>query len=620
MAGKDHTSMSKNFIFRRIFVTLIVALVFWSVLTSIAYSQIARPIFQKIKSETLYDQASLISYLASENNNVVNEDIIRILSLSMRFYDTGTLITNSKGKVLAYNFPENIPDNMLESMCNDFNVLLEKVVVNKTKSSIIAHSEEANQDLLMVAVPIVDEKQNAADLLGMVIMFQTMQELRASFTSLNIALLISAIIVGLLVVIPVLFFARRMVKPLTEMRDAASAMIQGDFSHRLETKEEDNEISYLVNAFNHLSSELENNINKLTKERNQLQLIIDGIAEGIVAVDAQGKVTQSNEVIWQLFHMNSKAYNPDELLRITDVYQLFETCMSERQMIVEIKKSGQNLINCLISPLFDSEDNLIGAVGLFRDVTESEKLEQTRHEYVSNVSHELRTPITAMRGLLEPLNDGLVKSEENKKRYYAILLRETIRLSHLIDDMLELSRIQTSEKTSSLGPVNLQNDLIDMAIRFSVLAEKKNIHFETSDLSIEFPAVWGKADRISQILTIIMENAIKFTPENGRISMYVTEETDKLTISIQDNGCGIRTEDLPYVFERFYKADKSHNEHGTGLGLSIAKELATRMGHTLSVSSKVNEGSIFTLGMPYAQDVMRSELHLKDVYESDVDE
>lgn len=619
MDQNKHKSMSENFLFRRIFVTLLVALIFWSVLTSIAYSQIARPAFQRMKSEDLFDQAQLISYLLSENDNVVDDNIIRVLSLSIRFYETGTYITDANGQILAYNYPENIPDNLLDNINNDFNEMLRKVITTNERTSKTLHLEVIDQDLLMVAVPILDNSQREGNLVGTVMMFQTMQELKASYNSLNIALLISAIVVGLIVVIPVLFFASRMVKPLTEMRNAASAMIAGDFSHRLKTKEENNEISYLVNAFNHLSSELENNINKLTKEKNQLQLIIDGIAEGIVAVDENGNVTQFNDIIWQLFHMNSKLYSADELLRIADIDSLFDACIQEKEIIIEIKKSGQNKINCIISPLFDSEDILIGAVGLFRDVTETEKLEQTRHEYVSNVSHELRTPITAMRGLLEPLNDGLVKSEENKKRYYAILLRETIRLSHLIDDMLELSRIQTSEKTTNLGPVNLQNDLIDMAIRFEVLADQKGIHFETSNLNIEYPAVWGKADRISQILTIMMENAVKFTEPDGYISMYVIEEADKLSISIQDDGCGIKTEDIPYVFERFYKADKSHNEHGTGLGLSIAKELATQMGHSLSVTSQVNVGSIFTLSMPYAQDVMRSELHLKDVYESDIE-
>lgn len=610
-------AMSENFLLRRIFFLLLVALILWSILTSLVYSQIARPVFHKIKSEDLYDQAAIISYIASEKDNVVDEEVLRVLSLSIRFYESGVFITNEVGDVLVSKLPEGIPNDILVGISEEFNSISRNVLTLAKEKTKIVYLEEIDKDLLLVAVPIIKNINEENYLIGSVIMLQTMDELQASYSSLNIALLISAILVGIIVSIPVIFFAGRIVQPLTDMRNAAAAMIEGDFSQRLEPLEEDSEISYLINAFNHLSSELDITISKLTNERNQLQHIIDGIAEGIIAVDREGKVTQNNEMIWLLFHQNSKMYSTDELLMMTGLDELFSACLRKEKVIVEVKKSANDLINCLISPLLDESGVLFGAVGLFRDVTKDEQLEQTRHEYVSNVSHELRTPITAMRGLLEPLHEGLVKSEDKKQRYYSILLRETMRLSTLIDDMLELSRIQTSEKTSNLGPVNLNNHLIDMAIRFEILAKQKNIDFIVPDLEKNSPAVWGKADRISQILTTIMENAIKFTPEGGQIELLINAEKDNFEISIQDSGCGIKTEDLPYVFERFYKADKAHNEQGTGLGLSIASELAEQMGHTLSVTSAEGRGSTFTLAMPYARDIMKSEPHLKDVYESD---
>ena len=180
--------------------------------------------------------------------------------------------------------------------------------------------------------------------------------------------------------------------------------------------------------------------------------------------------------------------------------------------------------------------------------------------------------------------------------------------------MLELSRIQTSEKIINLEPVYLKNDLLDLAVRFEVLADQKQIAFEIQGSEKQWSTVWGKADRIIQILSTIMENAVKFTPEGGKIVMSIAEDEAGLTVSISDNGPGISLEDLPHVFERFYKADKAHNERGTGLGLSIAAELAEQMGHTLEVTSAEGEGSTFSLTMPFARDVMKSEPHLKDVY------
>lgn len=611
--------MTKNILFRKILIMIFSALLLWSILTSLFYSQIARPVFQKIKSEDLYNQAAIISYLAAKKDNVIDADLIEVLSISIRLNDTGIFITNLQGDILTYNIPESLPDDILEMVQTDFKDIVNEALTSRTKNSYIIPVERMKQEILVVTLPIIRTYNEQNYVIGSVIMMQNMTELKAGFNSLNLSLFISSIFVGLLVIIPVIFYTRRMVKPLTDMRNAAARMVEGDFSYRLEPMQEDNEVSYLVNAFNHLAGELDNNIGKLTNERNQLQLIIDGIAEGIIAVDNQGKVTQSNHIIWLLFHQNPRGFNADQLLKITNLDELFEICLKEIRDVVVVKKFDDDLINCLISPLFDRSNMLIGAVGLFRDVTKSEKLEQTRHEYISNVSHELRTPLTAMRGLLEPLNDGLIKSEKKKQEYYAILLRETIRLSNLINDMLELSRIQTSEKVSSQGPVNLQNALMDMSVRFDILAAQKNISFTTSDLNKDFAAVWGSEDRIMQIMTIIMDNAVKFTPEHGRISLTVEEEESCLSISIQDNGTGIKAEDIPYVFERFYKADKSHNQQGTGLGLSIASELAEQMGHTLSVTSQEGQGSTFTLSMPYARDIMRSEPHLKDVYESDVE-
>lgn len=611
--------MQKNFILRRILFLLLLAIVLWSILTSIVYLRIARPIFRNLKSEDLYDQARIISYVASKGDEIITDDVIQLLTLSIQFYESGVFISDETGMNLISNYPQDIADYYLDGIDHEFNHFVNDILSLQSRQSMIIFSKNLNKDLIFVSVPIIKTIANKSYLMGSVVIMQTVDELQASYSSLNSALLISTIIVGLLVAIPIVFFAGKVVQPLTEMREVASAMVKGDFSQRLEPMEEDNEISYLINAFNHLASELDSNISKLTNERNQLQHIIDGIAEGIIAVNSDGKVTQNNDMVWHLFHQNTRLYTSDELLKITGLDKLFKICLNEQRIVIEIKESGNDLINCLISPLLDQENVLYGAVGLFRDVTESEKLEETRREYVANVSHELRTPITAMRGLLEPLNDGLVKSEENQQKYYAILLRETKRLSDLIDDMLELSRIQTSEKIINLEPVYLKNDLLDLAVRFEVLADQKQITFEIQDSKEQWSTVWGKADRIIQILSAIMENAVKFTPEGGKIVMSVAEDETGLTVSITDNGPGISIEDLPHVFERFYKADKAHNERGTGLGLSIAAELAEQMGHTLEVTSAEGKGSTFSLTMPFARDVMKSEPHLKDVYESDFD-
>ena len=256
-------------------------------------------------------------------------------------------------------------------------------------------------------------------------------------------------------------------------------------------------------------------------------------------------------------------------------------------------------------------------MGLFRDVTESERLEQTRRDYVANVSHELRTPLTSMRALLEPLAEGMVKSEDVKQRYYEFLLRETMRLSRLINDMLELSRIQAGTVGIEMEAVNLYSLISRLSLRYIPIASDHDIDLTVEGLSADLPLVWTNEDRSEQIFIILLDNAIKFTPEGGAVRIEIADHEYFVSISVIDNGIGIAPEDMDHVFDRFYKADKAHNQPGTGLGLSIANEIATQMGQKIRVQSEEGTGTAFTVSLPYADEILQSMDKLKEVYDSD---
>ena len=405
--------------------------------------------------------------------------------------------------------------------------------------------------LVVVAVPITFMD----DVIGAVFMAQSMTEIMGGMQALTNTLALSLLLVALLMLPIVLFFASRMVRPISRMRTVALTMAGGDLTVRAEDASND-EYGELGRALNYLSSELGRTISSLQMERNRLQSLINGLSEGIIAVDEKGATTLINPAVYNLLNLDSNANHVRAAA--PDVFAMF-------------------------------------------DVTSAERLEQTRRDYVANVSHELRTPLTAMRALIEPLRDGLVKTEEQRQQIYDVVLRETMRLSRLVNDMLELSRLQSgtaSLSRSVFAPLPLL-DLIHET--YSAYAEDYQQTF-VYDVPKDLPNVVGNPDRTQQVLIALLDNAFKYTPEGGTVTLSACTEDQVVRIRVTDTGVGIPAADLPHVFDRFYKVDKSHHSKGTGLGLAIAYEIMKHLGEEMSVTSEPGKGSCFTFTLHMADE------------------
>ena len=395
----------------------------------------------------------------------------------------------------------------------------------------------------------------------------------------------------------VLFFASRMVRPITRMRTVALTMAGGDLTARAEDGSND-EYGELGRALNYLSSELGSTISSLQMERNRLQSLINGLSEGIIAVDAKGATTLINPAVYGLLNLQST----DDNVRAAapDVFAMFDQALSSAQAVKKTVWQGDVALHISVSPLLLQSGEVTGCVGIVSDVTSAERLEQTRRDYVANVSHELRTPLTAMRALIEPLRDGLVKTEEQRQQIYDVVLRETMRLSRLVNDMLELSRLQSgtaSLSRSVFAPLPLFNLIHET---YSAYAEDYQQTF-VYDVPKDLPSVWGNPDRTQQVLIVLLDNAFKYTPEGGVVTLSACAEGDVVRVRVRDTGVGIPAADLPHVFDRFYKVDKSHHSKGTGLGLAIAYEIMKHLGEEMSVTSEPGRGSCFTFTLHIAQ-------------------
>lgn len=448
-----------------------------------------------------------------------------------------------------------------------------------------AGEEVINGGLVAVAVPITFMNQ----VVGAVFMAQSMTEVMSGMQALSNTIMLSLFMVVLLLLPVVLFFASRLSRPLVRMRNVAMTMAAGDRLIRADDRYHD-EYGELGRALNHLSTELGKTISTLQLERNRLQSLINGLSEGIIAIDKGNATPLINPAVLALLDLRE---DDDIKAAAPQIFGMFDEALAAGESRQKTVWRNNLALHVSISPLFDASGSASGCVGILSDVTSAERLEQTRRDYVANVSHELRTPLTALRALIEPLRDGLVKTDEQRQQIYDVVLRETMRLSRLVNDMLELSRLQS-------GNASLQRSVFSVLPLLGVIRDtytpyaddyQHTFLYEVPDA---LPDVVGNPDRTQQVLVALLDNAMKYTPEGGTVTLHAEVLPEVVRISVSDTGIGISSEDLPHVFDRFYKADKAHHSRGTGLGLAIAYEIMKQLGEEMKVESELGKGSVFS--------------------------
>ena len=465
-------------------------------------------------------------------------------------------------------------------------------IAGQSEQSAPSTEEVLSGSIVAVAVPITF----FGEVVGAVFMAQTMTEIMSGMQALSDTITFSVLLIALLLLPMALFFASRISRPVAQMRAVALTMAGGDLTAHADDQRRD-EFGELGGALNFLSAELGSTISSLELERNRLQSLINGLAEGVIALDEQGVTTVINPAVCGLLGLPEGT--TDLRAAAADVLAVFDEALASGESTRRTIWQGKTALHVSVSPLTRADGQLTGCVGILSDVTSAERLEQTRRDYVANVSHELRTPLTAMRALIEPLRDGLIKTEEQRQQTYDVVLRETMRLTRLVSDMLELSRLQSgkaslTKSVFSPGPV-----LGIIRETYAAYAEDYQQTF-VYDVPDTLPDVLGNPDRTQQVLIALLDNAFKYSSEGGTVTLSAAVDGGVIRITVRDTGIGIGPEDLPHVFDRFYKADKSHGGKGTGLGLAIAYEIMKQLGEEMKVDSVLGEGSAFTFTLHIA--------------------
>lgn len=437
-------------------------------------------------------------------------------------------------------------------------------------------------DGVVVGVTIEDNMQRVT---GAILMSRPSFEVYSSLMSFVRALILSSLIASVCMVFPAYFISRRMAKPILTMTRASAAMASGNFSIRADESRDD-EIGQLGVALNHLATQLQRNISDLVLARNRLNMILDGLHEGVIALESDGSLIYKNQAAFQLLNVDSDL----ELMQaIQPALPLCEETLNSGISRSTSLSIGERKLVLVISLSQETSELAPGTVIVLQDVTAAERLEQTRKDYVANVSHELRTPIASIRSLAEALNDGLIKKEDDRSRYYGYILRESMRLTRLINDLLELSRLQSGAVALEKTSFHLDGVISEVLEQTGIVASYSGIRIQEQWHCEKPLSVHSNSDRIEQVLIALIDNAIKFAADDGVIILDVQKDASgrRALVSVKNTG-HIPEEHLPHLFERFYKADVSHTDSGTGLGLAIVHEILTHLGESIEAANEEN--------------------------------
>jgi len=417
-------------------------------------------------------------------------------------------------------------------------------------------------------------------------------------------IMLGGLAIAVFAVIISLYLSRRIKKPLEILEHGARKFAKGDLSCRLPVHNTE-EIGSLARTLNEMAAQLEEKINTIVEKNNEQETVFASMVEGVIAVDTDKRIIKMNKAAADLLEINPDDVKGLKLKGIagkTDLNQFSKHSFKSYEPIekeIELD-NGNKFIQARSTVLNNNKGENLGAVVVLNDITKLRKLENIRRDFVANVSHELRTPITSIKGFVETLLDGAIEDKENAAHFLEIIKKHTYRLNAIIADHLSLSRIEQEAGSEEILKETVKlEDVINSVIQAcEIKASAKNIKIKTNcteDVQLEI-----NPSLIEQAMVNLVDNALKYSPNNSVVEIDIIQDIFETSINVIDYGYGISEEHLPRLFERFYRVDKARSRTmgGTGLGLAIVKHIAQIHGGYVSVNSKLNRGSIFTINIP----------------------
>ena len=489
------------------------------------------------------------------------------------------------------------PDQM-ESHSTRKEVLMVKK--GKTGRS-IRYSRTLEQNMMYVAIPIQKEGALQAILRTSIPITSLDKQLRAIWGRL----VLSGLLIAILAAGISLWLARRISRPIEEMKSGALRFAQGHLEKMPVPETE--EMAGLAEAMNRMANELDQRINTIVRQRNELETVLSSMVEGVMAIDMNERVMSMNASALKMFEVDpehSYGRNIQEVIRNSALIKFIAKALSHDDIIQEditFYNHEERIYSVHNSPIYDADNQMVGTLVVVEDVTKLRKLENMRKDFVANASHEIRTPLTTIKGFVETLqNESASLDSEKAKRFLDIILKHVDRLNDIIQDLLSLSRVEREKETGGiiLSDGNVK-DVINTAVGLcQPKADEKNIQI-VQDVE-ENMVIPLDATLLEQAIVNLLDNAVKYSNENSKIEIHAGIQKGDVVIQIKDHGIGIPKEHLPRLFERFYRVDKARSRKmgGTGLGLSIVKHIISAHNGIVDAQSIPGKGSTFILQIP----------------------
>jgi two-component system, OmpR family, phosphate regulon sensor histidine kinase PhoR len=419
---------------------------------------------------------------------------------------------------------------------------------------------------------------------------------------LGVVVLIAVLLATVIALALAVLIARRTTRPLLELRSMAARLASGDLEVQVPIPP-DEEVGALAQDFNLMASRLRQLLAAVETERQRLATVLATMADGLLILDRNDTVTLVNHAAEQLFAI-AQAALPVALttLPIGDVLlpavrAIHSPRAGDRPVVVEeaIAPAAQRSLRAVVTRLPPPEQDQ--ALVVLQDLTELRRAEQARRSFLANISHDLRTPLASLQAMIETLQDGALADRDAAEDFLARMDAEVQGLNRLVSEFLELSRIESDAFVLHPAPTDLHAMLTAVASRMAAQAQARGVAIELT-LPAALPSIQLDGAQIEQVLLNLIQNALTFTPRDGTITLAAAVQSKHIAVSVHDTGIGIAPEDLPHIFERFYKADSARSGGGTGLGLSIAKHLVERHGGQIAATSQVGHGTTVTFTLP----------------------
>jgi two-component system phosphate regulon sensor histidine kinase PhoR len=455
------------------------------------------------------------------------------------------------------------------------------------------YSTTLREYMMYAAVPVLSQGQK----IGVARVALPLTTVESSVNSEVLTIITAVVIAAILFILIAALIARMITKPVRQITKAAVGITAGNLGQQIEIRTND-EIGRLAHAFNEMSQNLKTTIAAIVDERGNLATVLTNLTDGVVMTDAEEKLLLTNPAAERLFNFKKENVNGQPLIEAVHDYEIDEIvkkCLSTtHEQTAQLETNGR-FIRVIAVPITTGRS--YSTLVLFQDLTELRNLQTMRRELIGNISHDLRTPIAGIKAMVETLQDTAIDDKQVALDFLTRINGEVDRLTQMVTELTELSHIETGKAELRRVPTNLNYLIEEVVGQMRPQAESKPVTI-TTDFNSNLPVIKVDKDRIRQTLTNLVHNAIKFNNPGGKVTITTTFDNESAIVSMSDTGIGISKEDLPHIFERFYKADKARSQGGSGLGLAIAKHTIQAHGGSISVKSEEGKGTTITFDLP----------------------